>query len=164
MIVRMKTPHQPRTPHTLLELRHLRTLDALRQAGSLVRAAGLLGLTQSALSHQLKLLEEHYGASLFERKSVPIEFTGAGRQLLALADLVLLSVEQVERALQAAAASARVGAAGEADWLAPVVRAYRLRWPEPAPAHAALPELGLAAPALPGFAPGAPLHENRPQA
>ena len=54
---------------SILELRHLRTLQALRDSGSLVRAAQLLNLTQSALSHQVKLLEDRYGAPLFERRS-----------------------------------------------------------------------------------------------
>ena len=52
---------------SILEIRHLRTLAALRDTGSLVRAAQLLNLTQSALSHQVKLLEEHFGVPLFER-------------------------------------------------------------------------------------------------
>ncbi|MBI3716924.1 MAG: LysR family transcriptional regulator, partial [Betaproteobacteria bacterium] len=51
----------------MLELRHLKTLSVLREAGSLSRAATLLNLTQSALSHQVKLLEDHYSAALFER-------------------------------------------------------------------------------------------------
>ena len=50
-----------------LELRHLRTLAALRDTGSLVRAAQLLNVTQSALSHQIKFLEERYEAQLVER-------------------------------------------------------------------------------------------------
>ncbi|MFZ8914893.1 MAG: LysR family transcriptional regulator, partial [Pseudomonadales bacterium] len=44
-----------------LELRHLATLVALRDAGSLVDAAERVNLTQSALSHQLKALEERLG-------------------------------------------------------------------------------------------------------
>ncbi|HEX4509463.1 MAG TPA: LysR family transcriptional regulator, partial [Burkholderiaceae bacterium] len=49
-------------PQSLLDLRHLKTLRALRDAGNVSRAAELLSLTQSALSHQLKGLEAHYGA------------------------------------------------------------------------------------------------------
>mgnify|MGYP002128653918 CR=1 FL=1 len=41
----------------------------------------LLNLTQSALSHQIKLLEDRYGGPLFERKSVPIGFTATGARL-----------------------------------------------------------------------------------
>ena len=69
---------------SILEVRHLRTLSALRDSGSLVRAAQLLNLTQSALSHQIKLLEERYAAALFERKSVPPQFSTTGLRLLAL--------------------------------------------------------------------------------
>lgn len=43
---------------SILEVRHLRTLLALQEAGSVSRAAALLNVTQSALSHQLKTLEE----------------------------------------------------------------------------------------------------------
>ena len=58
-----------------VELRHLRTLLALRDAGSLVEAADRLFLTQSALSHQLKDLETRLGCALFVRKSRPVRFT-----------------------------------------------------------------------------------------
>ena len=82
---------------SILELRHLKTLQALQQAGSVSRAATLLNLTQSALSHQLKLLEDHYGAALFERKSVPLAFTATGERLLQLAAQVLPEVAAAER-------------------------------------------------------------------
>ena len=48
-----------------VELRHLRTLVALRDTGSLVEAADRVFLTQSALSHQLKDLETRLGCTLF---------------------------------------------------------------------------------------------------
>lgn len=53
----------------MLELRHLKTLHALREADSLVEAAERLHLTQSALSHQFKELEERLGMQLFVRKT-----------------------------------------------------------------------------------------------
>ena len=120
----------------MLELRHLRTLHALQSAGSLVRAAQLLNLTQSALSHQIKLMEERYGGPLFERKSIPIAFTATGSRLLALADAVLPAVEQAERDVvrlsQGDHGQLRVALECHTcfDWLMPVMDAFRQRWPE----------------------------------
>ena len=68
-----------------LELRHLRTLAALRDTGSLAQAADRLHLTQSALSHQTKVLEDYFGLPLFLRKTRPLRFTPAGLRLLELA-------------------------------------------------------------------------------
>lgn len=121
---------------SILEIRHLRTLTALRNTGSLVRAAQLLNLTQSALSHQVKLLEERYGVALFERKSVPPQFSATGLRLLALADAVLPQLEDAERDL-ARLASGRSGQLRIAvechtcfDWLMPAMDAFRAHWPE----------------------------------
>lgn len=121
---------------SVLELRHLRTLVALRDTGSLVRAAQLLNLTQSALSHQVKLLEDLYGVALFERKSVPPQFSTTGLRLLALADAVLPQIEEAERDV----ARLALGRAGQLrivvechtcfDWLMPAMDAFRTRWPE----------------------------------
>jgi LysR family transcriptional regulator for metE and metH len=44
-----------------LEFRHLRTIRAIHEAGGLARAADMLHITQSALSHQVKALEEQVG-------------------------------------------------------------------------------------------------------
>lgn len=119
-----------------LDLRHLRTLVALRASGNLSRASQLLNVTQSAVSHQLKLLEDHYGASLFERKSNPVSFTAVGQRLLQLADAVLPQLDDTERDV-ARLASGTVGALRIAvechtcfDWLMPSMDAFRVRWPE----------------------------------
>jgi LysR family transcriptional regulator for metE and metH len=120
----------------MLEIRHLRTLSALRSAGSLVRAAQLLNLTQSALSHQIKLLEDRYGGPLFERKSVPIGFTATGARLLRLADMLLPEIEQAERdvarLMQGDQGTLRVALECHTcfDWLMPVMDEFRKRWPE----------------------------------
>lgn len=121
---------------SILELRHLKTLVALREAGNLLRAATLLNLTQSALSHQIKQLEELHGVALFERKSVPVRFTPAGERLLRLADVTLPQVMEAERDL----ARLNQGTAGQLhiavechtcfDWLMPAMDVFRRRWPE----------------------------------
>ena len=121
---------------SILELRHLKTLLALREAGNLMRAATLLNVTQSALSHQLKQLEDHHGIPLFERKSVPVRFTPAGERLLKLADTVLPEVEGAERDIvrlaQGAAGQLRIAVECHTcfDWLMPAMDVFRSRWPE----------------------------------
>ena len=87
-----------------LELRHLRTIRAIHQAGGVQRAADVLNITQSALSHQLKGLEDQCGVELFVRKAKPLRLSAAGMRLLRLADEVLdLVLEDIsEPALQQA--------------------------------------------------------------
>lgn len=121
---------------SILELRHLKTLQALRDTGNLSRAAQVLHLTQSALSHQLKGLEAHYGTALFERKSAPAGFTAAGQRLLRLADALLPQVADAEREIarlvQGAAGPLRIAVECHTcfDWLMPAMDALRSRWPE----------------------------------
>ncbi|TXD71025.1 LysR family transcriptional regulator, partial [Mitsuaria sp. TWR114] len=119
---------------TPLELRHLRTLLALREAGNLSRAAQLLNLTQSALSHQLKGLEDHYGTELFERKSSPLSFGVAGQRLLKLAELVLPQIDEADRdvrkLVEGSAGQLRIAVECHTcfDWLMPAMDAFRERW------------------------------------
>jgi len=121
---------------SVLELRHLRTLVALRDSGSLVRAAQLLNLTQSALSHQIKLLEDRYAQPLFERKSLPPQFSAVGLALLALADAVLPQVAASERDIvrlaQGRSGQMRIVVECHTcfDWLMPSMDRLRARWPE----------------------------------
>jgi LysR family transcriptional regulator for metE and metH len=120
----------------LLELRHLRTLAALRDTGSLVEAAERVNLTQSALSHQMKDLEDRVGVPLFVRKTRPVRFTGAGRRLLDLADRVLPEFRAAEQDLLrlAGGETGRLFMAIEChscfDWLLPAIEAFRDAWPD----------------------------------
>jgi len=119
-----------------LEFRHLRTIKAIHQAGGLARAADQLGITQSALSHQVKGLEDQAGVELFVRRSKPLKLSAAGRRLLRLAEQVLPQVE----ALQAEFAGLRAGSAGRMhiaiechacfEWLFPVLETFRRDWPD----------------------------------
>jgi len=119
-----------------IELRHLRTLAALRDTGSLVEAADRVFLTQSALSHQVKELESRVGCSLFVRKTRPVRFTSAGSRLLRLADEVLPRVHATERDLErlAGGESGRIFMAIEChscfEWLLPAIDVYRDQWPD----------------------------------
>lgn len=119
-----------------LELRHLRTLVALRDSGSLVEAAERVFLTQSALSHQLKELESRVGCALFIRKTRPVRFTAAGQRLLRLADEVLPLVHGAEHDLVrlAGGESGRLFMAIEChscfEWLLPAIDRYREAWPD----------------------------------
>jgi LysR family transcriptional regulator for metE and metH len=117
-----------------LELRHLRTLVALREAGNLASAAQQLHQTQSALSHQIKAIEDYYAAPLFIRKSRPLHFTALGERLLQLADAILPAVQTTEQQAQQISGSShgRLHIAIEChncfDWLIPTMDAYRAQW------------------------------------
>ena len=119
-----------------IELRHLRTVAALRGASTLVEAAERVYLTQSALSHQLKDLEERLGCTLFIRKTRPMRFTSAGKRLLQLADEVLPLVQtaSLDLARLAGGHSGRLFMSIEChscfEWLLPAINAYREDWPE----------------------------------
>lgn len=120
----------------MIELRHLKTLVALRDTGSLVEAADSLFLTQSALSHQLKDLEDRLECTLFVRKTKPPRFTSAGRRLLNLADEILPMVKNAERdiARLAGGETGRLHLCIEChscfQWLIPSLNKYRADWPE----------------------------------
>jgi LysR family transcriptional regulator for metE and metH len=121
---------------TALELRHLETLLALAECGSLSKAAERLYLTQSALSHQLKALEAHFGLGIVEKNVRPLRFTAIGHRLLGLARKVLPEVAEAGRDI-ARLAEGHGGPLRVAvqchncfDWLMPAMDAYRSLWPE----------------------------------
>jgi LysR family transcriptional regulator for metE and metH len=109
---------------------------ALRDTGSLVEAAERLYLTQSALSHQIKDLEERLDCTLFVRKTKPPRFTSAGRRLLALADETMPMFQATERdiARLAGGEAGRLHICIEChscfQWLIPCIDRYRGNWPE----------------------------------
>ena len=119
-----------------IELRHLRTLAAVRDSRTLAEAAGRVHLSQSALSHQLRELEERLGCGLVDRDRRPVRLTAAGERLAALADRVLPLVAEAERDLarMAEGETGRLHIAIEChscfEWLLPTLEAYRARWPE----------------------------------
>ncbi|THD82142.1 LysR family transcriptional regulator [Aliigemmobacter aestuarii] len=119
-----------------IELRHLKTIRAIHQAGGLSRAADILNMTQSALSHQVKGLEDQAGVELFVRRSKPMRLTAAGQRMLRLADRILPEIEALEEEF-AALRSGKTGRLHIAiechacfDWLFPVLERFRHAWPD----------------------------------
>ncbi|MDI2129868.1 LysR family transcriptional regulator [Yinghuangia seranimata] len=80
-----------------LELRHLRTLCAIAEAGSLGRAATMLGQSQPAVSTQLARLERYFGRSLYQRTASGVKPTPYGAQVLAQAREALSAAERIGR-------------------------------------------------------------------
>ncbi|MFJ8858870.1 LysR substrate-binding domain-containing protein [Streptomyces sp. NPDC102451] len=92
-----------------LELRHLRTVRAIADTGSLTKAAAALGLAQPALSAQLRRIEKALGGSLFDRDHTGARPTLLGELVLERARVVLPAVSGLqEEAVRFANASAAV--------------------------------------------------------
>ena len=79
-----------------LEIKHLRMLRAITESGNMTRAAEKLGISQSALSQQLKDIEGKLGTDLFFRTRKKMIVTEVGRQLLETATQVITAVESAE--------------------------------------------------------------------
>jgi LysR family transcriptional regulator for metE and metH len=119
-----------------IEFRHLRTIKAIHDTGGVARAAEVLNITQSALSHQIKGLEDQTGVELFVRRSKPMRLSAAGMRLLRLADRILPEID----ALQDEFDGLRSGKAGRLhiaiechacfEWLFPVLERFRKKWPD----------------------------------
>lgn len=119
-----------------IEFRHLRTIRAIHEAGGLAKAAGILNITQSALSHQVKGLEDQAGVELFARRSKPLKLSAAGHKLLKLAEKILPELEalEVEFSGLRSGKSGRMHIAIEChacfEWLFPVLEEFRKAWPD----------------------------------
>ena len=136
-----------------IEFRHLKTIKAIHDTGGLARAAEQLHITQSALSHQVKGLEEQVGVELFVRRSKPLKLSSAGMRLLKLAEKILPEVADLEDEFR----GLRQGQTGRLhiaiechacfEWLFPVLEEFRKAWPDvdvdirPGLAFGALPAL-----------------------
>jgi LysR family transcriptional regulator for metE and metH len=121
----------------MIELRHLRMVQALAETGSVSAAAARVHLTQSALSHQLGALERYFGIPLLDRSRRPLRLTPAGDRLLLAARRVLPEVEAARAELlrqgsDQAPENLRIAVECHScfDWLMPAMDAYRVERPE----------------------------------
>mgnify|MGYP003693573305 CR=1 FL=1 len=124
-----------------LEVRHLRLMQTVASLGSLTAAADRLNLTQSALSHQLRDIEDRLGTPLFLRRNRRMVATPAGQRVLDSATTILTELERTEVAVRALAKN-RQGLLRVATecytcyhWLPHVLKDFRPEVPERRSAH-----------------------------
>jgi len=122
--------------HKMLERIHLSIVQEVASQGSLTAAAARLHLTQSALSHTMKKLEQQLGTDIWLREGRSLRPTQAGEYLLAVANRVLpqLSVaeERLRQYAQGERGTLRIGMECHPcyQWLLKVVAPYLAQWPD----------------------------------
>lgn len=118
-----------------LTLRSLRIFDAAASTSSFSRAAEMLGMTQSAVSQHIRVLEDEVKVKLFDTQARPIRLTDAGRELLRHARLVLSQVNVAMDSLNSLDGQYRgqlqIGAVPPSNYFLPaVIAAFRENYPE----------------------------------
>src|SRR4029453_14035335 len=118
-----------------LDSRHLRIVAEVARAESVTRAADRLNVTQSAVSHQLRELEDKLGTPLFVRSGRRMLPTPAGRLIVEAAENVMGAIGRLEAKVEQLARHT----AGELrvcthcytgyHWLPPLVEGLRRRYP-----------------------------------
>jgi DNA-binding transcriptional LysR family regulator len=83
-----------------MELRHLRTIAAVARHRSFTKAGEELFLAQSAISQQIRRLEQELGVEVFRRTSRSVELTAEGRLILGYAHRVLAEVDGLHSELE----------------------------------------------------------------
>lgn len=119
----------------MLERIHLATLVEVEKQGSLTAAAAVLCVTQSALSHSMKKLEQQLGTDIWLREGRRLRLTQAGQYLYALAQRILpqltLAEERLRQFAQGERGSLRIGMECHPcyQWLLKIVSPYLAAWP-----------------------------------
>ena len=120
---------------TFLERIHLEIIQAVDRHGSLTAAAERLHLTQPALSHCIRKLEDQLGTPVWHREGRSLRPTQAGHYLLGIANRLLPQLEHAEERLRQFArgerGTLRIGMECHPcyQWLLKVVAPYLRAWP-----------------------------------
>lgn len=120
----------------MLEKIHLAIVQEVDRQGSLTAAANILCLTQSALSHTVKKLEQQLGIAVWRREGRHLKLTQAGEYLLAVANRVLPQLTHAEERLrqyaQGERGTLRIGMECHPcyQFLLKVVSSYLANWPD----------------------------------
>lgn len=119
----------------VLERIHLCIIRAVDEYGSLTAAAGRLHLTQSALSHTVRKLEDQLGTAIWHREGRSLRPTQAGEYLLAVANRLLPQLDHAEERIkqfaQGERGALRIGMECHPcyQWLLKIVSPYLAAWP-----------------------------------
>jgi len=120
----------------MIERIHLHILREIKQKGSLTAAAMTLNLTQSALSHAIRKLEDRIGTKLWRKEGRSLKMTEAGNMLLNLANRVIPQIEFSEEQLRQYAGgelgTLRIGMECHPcfQWLQKSLTPYLQSWPK----------------------------------
>lgn len=120
----------------MLERNHLRVIQAVSQYGSVTAAAKNLHLTQSALSHTMRKLEQSIGTPVWLREGRNLRLTQAGVFLLGVANRLLPQLEHAEDRLrqfaQGERGTLRIGMECHPcyQWLLKIVSPFLAEWPD----------------------------------
>ena len=120
----------------MLDRIHLSIVQEVEKQGSLTAAAGVLHVTQSALSHSMKKLEQQLGTDIWLREGRSLRLTQAGQYLLAVANRVLpqlnLAEERLRQFAQGERGSLRIGMECHPcyQWLLKIVSPYLAAGPD----------------------------------
>jgi DNA-binding transcriptional LysR family regulator len=119
-----------------MELRHLRYYRAVAEELSFTRAAARLRVAQSAVSAQIRDLENELGVLLLERSRRRVQLTAAGAAFLEASGRILRSVEEASRQTRrignAGYGSLAIGFIGSQshEWMPRVLKQFRSKFPE----------------------------------
>jgi LysR family transcriptional regulator for metE and metH len=120
----------------MLERIHLTTLLEVEKQGSLTAAAEKLNITQSALSHSIKKLEQQIGTDVWLREGRSLRLTQAGQYLHAVAERLIpqlrLAEERLRQFAQGERGTLRIGMECHPcyQWLLKIVSGYLAAWPQ----------------------------------
>ena len=119
----------------MIERMHLVIIQEISRQGTLTAAAATLCVTQSALSHAIRKLEQRLGTPVWVRNGRRLRLTAVGRHLLSVADRMLPQLHEAEAHLQQLALGERgmlrIGMECHPcyRWLLKVVAPYLAAWP-----------------------------------
>lgn len=121
-------------PEGPVDLGWMRLLVEIARRGSLSAAAQALGLSQPAVSYQVRLLEQRFGVPLLKRQHRGVSLTDEGRRVLQVAERTVQDIDAIERDIRQARRRPVIRLATDyafsSLWLIPRMPAFRLRYPE----------------------------------